>query len=194
MWTLSGCLGAVLGDVRRLLDEVPPFRACSQPTPDPASDPAPSPTPATDAPPATVPPPEPALDEPPTRWADPPGPAPSPDEPLPPGPWRWRWMWPAPGRPGGMALVAADETLVLWSPGGFAGRDTPPDGRPTPEVAVALASLPDLAEAAASAETLRAELDRALATAMDARQLLHRAAHAVDDAIDRRETDDVADT
>jgi hypothetical protein len=29
---------------------------------------------------------------------------------------------------------------------------------------------------------------------MDARQLLHRAAHAVDDAIDRRETDDVADT
>jgi hypothetical protein len=93
-----------------------------------------------------------------------------------------------------MALMAADETLVLWSPGGFAGHDTPPDGRPTPEVAVALASLPDLAESAASAESLRSELDRALATALEARQLLHRAANAVDDAIDRREPGDVTGT
>ncbi|HEY6531719.1 MAG TPA: hypothetical protein VIY72_05410 [Acidimicrobiales bacterium] len=96
-------------------------------------------------------------------------------------------MWPAPGRPGGMALVAADDTLVLWSPGGFASHDSPPDGRPTPEVAVALASLPELAESAASAGSLRAELDRALSTALEARLLLHRAADAVDDAIDRRE-------
>jgi hypothetical protein len=86
-----------------------------------------------------------------------------------------------------MALVAADDTLVLWSPGGFAGHDGPPDGRPTPEVAVLLASVPELAASAATAEELRDELDRALAIAVEARQLLHRAANAVDDAIDRRE-------
>jgi hypothetical protein len=86
-----------------------------------------------------------------------------------------------------MALIAADETLVLWSPGGFASHELPPDGRPTPEIAAALASLPALSEAAEAADGLRVELNRALTTAREARLLLHRAADAVDDAIDRRQ-------
>jgi hypothetical protein len=106
---------------------------------------------------------------------------------VPPGPWRWRWVWPGPGRPAGMALVAADEALVLWSPGGFAAPGTPPDGRPTPDVAAALARLPELAEASATMEELRAELDRARASAAAARRLLHRAADAVAEEIDRRD-------
>jgi hypothetical protein len=86
-----------------------------------------------------------------------------------------------------MALIAADGALVLWSPGGFASHLVPPDGRPTPEVAAALASLPTLSDEAASAAELRAELEKARATAREARLLLHRAADAVDDAIDRRQ-------
>jgi hypothetical protein len=84
-----------------------------------------------------------------------------------------------------MALVASDGTLVLWSPGGFATPGEPPDGRPTPDVAAALASLPDLATTAAGAETLRGELDRARTVASETRRLLDRAAGAVDDEIGR---------
>jgi hypothetical protein len=104
---------------------------------------------------------------------------------LPPGPWRWRWVWPTPGRPAGMALIAADGALVLWSPGGFATPDSEADGRPTPDVANALASLPELSEAAAGADTLRAELERARAVAEETRRLLNRAAGTVDDEIGR---------
>jgi hypothetical protein len=104
---------------------------------------------------------------------------------LPPGPWRWRWVWPTPGRPAGMALIAADGALVLWSPGGFATPDSEADGRPTPDVANALASLPELSTAAAGADTLRAELERARAVADETRRLLNRAAGTVDDEIGR---------
>ena len=104
---------------------------------------------------------------------------------MPPGPWRWRWVWPVPGRPSGMALVAADGTLVLWSPGGFATPGEPPDGRPTPDVATALANLPELSEAAAGADLLRSELERARAVAEETRRLLNRAAGTVDDEIGR---------
>jgi len=84
-----------------------------------------------------------------------------------------------------MALVAADGTLVLWSPGGFATPGDPSDGRPTPDVASALADLPDLTEAAAGAEDLLVELRRARRAAAETRQLLTRAADAVDDEIGR---------
>jgi hypothetical protein len=104
---------------------------------------------------------------------------------LPPGPWHWRWVWPTPGRTSGMALVAADGTLVLWSPGGFATPGEPPDGRPTPDVAAALARIPDLSRVAADAELLRSELERTRAVADETRRLLDRAAGAVDDEIDR---------
>ena len=104
---------------------------------------------------------------------------------LPPGPWRWRWVWPTPGRPAGMALIAADGALVLWSPGGFATPDSEADGRPTPDVANALANLPELSKAAAGADTLRAELERARAAADETRRLLNRAAGTVDDEIGR---------
>lgn len=104
---------------------------------------------------------------------------------VPPGPWRWRWVWATPSRPAGMALVAADGTLVLWSPGGFATPGDPSDGRPTPDVASALADLPDLTEAAAGAEDLLVELRRARRAAAETRQLLTRAADAVDDEIGR---------
>lgn len=232
MRMLPGCLGVVLDEVRRRLDDVSPWHTTSAseasdtitsdvtelhpvapatdvsvddtrpdagpgdeaPRTSPAASPATSAArPAGERPgegaPATDPPaanPE----EPTGPWAESPGLATSPDQPLPPGPWRWRWMWPSPGRPGGMALVAADGTLLLWSPGGFAGHDALPDGRPTPEVALALAAVPDLAESAAAADELRSDLDRALATALEARQLLRRAAGAVDDAIDRRDPHD----
>jgi hypothetical protein len=104
---------------------------------------------------------------------------------VPPGPWRWRWVWPTPGRPAGAALVAADGTLVLWSPGGFAEPGRATDGRPTPDVADALAALPDLVGAAAGMEALQAELERARAVADETRRLLARAADAVDDELDR---------
>jgi hypothetical protein len=104
---------------------------------------------------------------------------------LPPGPWHWRWVWPTPGRSSGMALVAADGTLVLWSPGGFATPGEPPDGRPTPDVAAALARIPDLSRVAADADLLRSELERTRAVADETRRLLDRAAGAVDDEIDR---------
>lgn len=104
---------------------------------------------------------------------------------LPPGPWRWHWVWPTPGRPSGMALVAADGTLVLWSAGGFAPPGAPPDGRPTADLASALAELPELARAAAGADTLRGEVERARAVAEDTRRLLSRVAGTVDDEIDR---------
>ena len=85
-----------------------------------------------------------------------------------------------------MALIAADGSLVLWSPGGFAAVGAPADGRPTPELAAALATLPDLSDAVTAAEGLRAELDRAKETADQARLLLHRAAVMVDDEIHRQ--------
>jgi hypothetical protein len=107
------------------------------------------------------------------------------DGEMPPGPWRWRWVWPTAGRPSGMALVAADGTLVLWSPGGFAPPGAPGDGRPTADVATALANLPELAKTAAGADTLRDELERARAVADETRQLLNRAADTVDDEIGR---------
>jgi hypothetical protein len=84
-----------------------------------------------------------------------------------------------------MALVASDGALVLWSPGGFATPGQPPDGRPTPDIAAAMASIPDLATTAADADTLRSELDRARAVASETRRLLDRAADAVDDEIGR---------
>ena len=84
-----------------------------------------------------------------------------------------------------MALVAADGALVLWSPGGFAPPGAPPDGRPTADVAAALANLPHLATTAADADTLRSELERARAVAEETRRLLNRAAGAVDDEIGR---------
>jgi hypothetical protein len=104
-------------------------------------------------------------------------------EDLPPGPWRWRWVWPTPGRVAGMALVAADGTLVLWSAGGFAPDGAPPDGRPTADVAAALARLPELTTTAAGADDLRSELERARAVADEAKRLLNRAVGAVDDEI-----------
>jgi hypothetical protein len=83
--------------------------------------------------------------------------------------------------------VAADGTLVLWSPGGFAEPGRASDGRPTPDVADALAALPDLVGAAAGMQALQAELDRARAVADETRRLLARAADAVDDELDRAE-------
>ncbi len=195
-------MGGLLGSVRRVIDGVPCVCAPRRPPPEePAAPVAPAPGPdeaVTD---------EAVADE--DGDADDPWTVPGPEEPtgdqaaqlanspllqeipfggegeMPPGPWRWRWVWPVPGRPSGMALVAADGALVLWSPGGFATPGEPPDGRPTPDVATALANLPELSEAAAGVDVLRSELERARAVAEETRRLLNRAAGTVDDEIGR---------
>jgi hypothetical protein len=189
---MQGCVGGLLDGVRRMVDEAPcPCRARRTPVDLPeaapiGADPAPEPVDEPD-----VPEPFDLMEHEPL-----PGPEASRaallhhlpidgDGELPPAPWRWRWVWATPGRPSGMALVAADGTLVLWSPGGFAAPGAPPDGRPTADVAAALANLPHLATTAADADTLRSELERARAVAEETRLLLNRAAGAVDDEIGR---------
>jgi hypothetical protein len=189
---MQGCVGGLLDGVRRVADEAPcPCRARRAPV---------------DLPPPAVPEADAAPDDHdeealPERFDlgdnDPlPGPEGGQatlldhlpidgDGELPPAPWRWRWVWATPGRPSGMALVAADGTLVLWSPGGFARPGAPPDGRPTADVAAALADLPHLTTTAADADTLRSELERARTVAEETRLLLNRAAGAVDDEIGR---------
>ncbi len=184
VWTpLRDCVGELLDGVRRVIDEGPPLRrgpADRSPArrPDPVSDGEPEAEPGADAAasPAAEVAPAVAI----------PAPATAADG-VPPGPWRWRWVWATPGRPAGMALVAGDGRLVLWSPGGFADPAAPPDGRPTPEVAAALASLPELSDAAAAGTQAKGELERARATAQEAQRLLHRALGAVDDEIGRHE-------
>ena len=163
MWaTLRGCVGGLLGEpLRWVLGEDEAARR-ADPVPDDRAERRGHPGPP-GAPGALL------------------GPA----GPLPPGPWRWRWQWPAEARPAGMALVAADGTLLLWSPGGFAAPGGPADGRPTPDVATALARLPALIESADDADTLREELDRARAVAAQTRRLLDRAVGIVDDEIGR---------
>jgi hypothetical protein len=201
---MQGCVGGLLDGVRRVVDEAPcPCRARRAPV-DPRA-PAPietDPAPATDADgPGAESAPEPfdLGDHEPVPGADL-GQAAlvhhlplEGDGELPPAPWRWRWVWATPGRPSGMALVAADGTLVLWSPGGFAPPGAPPDGRPTADVANALANLPHLATSAADADTLRSELERARAVADETRRLLNRAAGAVDDEIGRVNGPEVAE-
>ncbi len=104
---------------------------------------------------------------------------------LPAGPWRWRYHWPVPGRPAGMALVAADDSLVMWVPGGFADPWAPADGRPTPAVAQAIASIPDHDDDEDEGVD-RAGLDEALSTAAEAEQLLRMALGAVEKEIAAR--------
>ncbi len=204
---MQGCVGGLLDGVRRVVDEAPcPCRArrASVDLPGQAPvEPDPAPDTATDTATdgADEPGPESGLDTSP-RPFDLGDHEPLPgsdvgqaalvhhlplegDGELPPAPWRWRWVWATPARPSGMALVAADGTLVLWSPGGFAPPGAPPDGRPTADVANALANLPNLATTAADADTLRSELERARAVADETRWLLNRAAGAVDDEIGR---------
>jgi len=208
---MQGCVGGLLDGVRRVVDEAPcPCRARrapvdlpestpidAHPSPDHGTDQAAGPAAEDDRTPvdARYPP---VVGEP--FDLDDHDPVPGPDMgqaallhhlplggdgELPPAPWRWRWVWATPGRPSGMALVAADGTLVLWSPGGFAPPGVAPDGRPTADVANALANLPHLATSAADADTLRSELERARAVADETRRLLNRAAGAVDDEIGR---------
>jgi len=199
---LTGVAGGLLGGVRRMASDAP---CVCRPRASVPADAPPSPGPDTTAPDATPP----VSDA--TVSVSHVAPAPVPEAEatptigttgiaedsvlhhvvlegegkLPPGPWRWHWVWPTPGRPAGMALVAADGTLVLWSAGGFAPPGSPPDGRPTAEVASALADLPELAHAAAAADTLRWELERTRAVADETRRLLSRVAGTVDDEIGR---------
>lgn len=196
---VHGCVGGLLDGVRRLVDETPcPCRARRAGHDRPSGSPDREPDRSTESPVETSPRPPPPASEGPVL-ADTTG-APTaaidaalllPNRPLegggeiPPGPWRWRWVWPTPGRPSGMALVAADGALVLWSPGGFAPAGAPPDGRPTADVASALANVPEMATAAATADTLRWELERARAVADDTKRLLNRVAVTVDDEIGR---------
>jgi hypothetical protein len=211
---VMGVAGGLLGGVRRVVDEAPCLcrarRATSSaPAPDRPDDAGPGhdEPPATAVEPAEAPAAEPT--EPPHPAAGAPAAAAAPTGlaedsvlhqialegggELPPGPWRWHWVWPTPGRPSGMALVAADGTLVLWSAGGFAPPGSPPDGRPTADLASALADLPQLARAAAGADTLRWELERARAVAEETRRLLSRAAGTVDDEIGRVHRPDEGD-
>jgi hypothetical protein len=197
---MQGCVGGLLDGVRRIVDEAPcPCRARQSPVDLPVSPPVdaePVPDRADTAEPDLTDEAAPGRpfdlgDHDPLPAADM-GQAAllhhlplEGDGELPPAPWRWRWVWATPGRPSGMALVAADGTLVLWSPGGFAPPGAPPDGRPTADVANALANLPLLATTAADADTLRSELERARAVADETRRLLNRAAGTVDDEIGR---------
>jgi hypothetical protein len=200
---VHGCVGGLLDGVRRLVDETPcpcrARRAGQAPAAGPPDrEPDREPDRASGGPVGTSPSPAGPTSEGPVLAAASGGPPMATDEALPlpqialegggempPGPWRWRWVWPTPGRPSGMALVAADGSLVLWSPGGFSPVGGPPDGRPTADVATALANLPEMAKAAAGADTLRWELARARAVADETKRLLNRAAGAVDDEIDR---------
>jgi hypothetical protein len=194
--TVRGCVSGLLGGATALARLAPcPYR----PRPAPTVEPAPGDAPETDDAPASPTAAAPTDPRTPERTDDPTvaGP-PAADElaaahalelpgggEVPPGPWRWRWVWPTPGRPAGAALVAADGTLVLWSPGGFAEPGRASDGRPTPDVADALAALPELVGATAGLEALQAELERARTVADETRRLLARAADAVDDELDR---------
>lgn len=193
--TVRGCVVGLLGGASALARRAP--CPCRRPAPSPGSRPETSTAPTV---PASAPEPEPAPADPSPARTNPEPPAPEElaaaralelpgGGEVPPGPWRWRWVWPTPGRPAGAALVAADGTLVLWSPGGFAEPGRATDGRPTPDVADALAALPDLVGAAAGIEALQAEVERARAVADETRRLLARAADAVDDELDRAAQD-----
>lgn len=101
------------------------------------------------------------------------------------GPWRWRYLWPRAGRPGGMALLDAAGNTLLWVPGGFAEPGSPPDGRPTPQVAAAMAAAADLEGAAEELERAREALARNRRRAAEAEDFARRAMERLDDGIDQ---------
>ena len=86
--------------------------------------------------------------------------------------------------PGGMALLDAAGNTLLWVPGGFAEPGSPPDGRPTPQVAAAMAAAADLEGAAEELERAREALARNRRRAAEAEDFARRAMERLDDGID----------